>query len=174
MIESSPSDTAVNPQIHKAWRLVEDFKSLSKLLNWQTSKHEDWIKTSNGKYHNFIWIQSVHPLTFDRICSDFKVAIRDKVAYHVVNISYLAWLFLKSPPEFIIRKIEKNPNYKKRIALYDLSKTLIDKSPCLRLNDTNSRVFIEFEKFIKQRLGVEIENINQRHVLQSSPQLYNS
>ena len=171
MSEPNLSETTVDPNIQKVWRLVEDFKEQSKSLDWKTSEHEDWIKTRNGEYHNFIWLQSVHPFTFDRICSDYKVAIRDENTYHVINISYIAWLFLQRPPENIVRKVKQNPKYTKRIALYDLSQALTDKSPCFRLNKTQSKVFLEFENFMKQQLGIDIADINPNSLMMIAPHL---
>jgi hypothetical protein len=49
-----------NVQIDKIWKLLKNFKAQCKKRNWVISKHEDWIKTNNGKYHNFVWTQSVH------------------------------------------------------------------------------------------------------------------
>jgi hypothetical protein len=172
MSESSFSEMLIDSNINKVWELLEDFKNLSKMHSWNTSEHEDWIKTKDGKYHNFIWIQSVHPFTFDRICSDYKIAIRDEISYHVIKISYIAWLFLKSPPENIVRKVKQNPKYKERIAIYDLSQALNDKFPCLKLNKTDSKVFREFEKFMKHKLGIEIEDIYHKTVLKIAPDLY--
>jgi hypothetical protein len=159
----------MNLIIHNIWELLDRFKNQCKLRNWEISEYEDWIKTSDGKYHNFLWIQLVHPSTFDRICRDYKVAIRDDISYRTVNVSYVAWLFLQSPTENMILKVKQNPEYTKRIAIYDLSRFFIDKSPCLNLNKTDSMVFREFEKFIECESGTEIEPIFKKPVLKMHP-----
>jgi len=172
MLKSNPSESSINSNIHKVWELLERFKDQCKLRDWEISEHEDWIKTSDGKYHNFQWIQSVHPSTFDRICGNHKIAIRNDVSYQVINASYIAWMFLKSPPENMIRKVKQNPEHSKRIALYDLSQALTDKSPCLKLNKTDSKVFKEFETFITSEFGIEIEPMNKKSFLKMPPHMY--
>ena len=161
MLKSNVLKTPTNSIIQNIWEILDCFKHQSKLQDWEISEHEDWIKTSDGKYHNFVWIRSVHPSTFDRVCGDYKIGIREEHSYSIITVSYIAWLFLESPPENIIRKVEKNSRYSKRIAIYDLSQALTDKFPCLKLNKTDSRVFREFEKFVKRKLQIEIEPIFQ-------------
>jgi len=157
MLKWSRQGMPMNLHIHKIWELLDRFKAQCQLRGWKTSEHEDWVKTGDDEYHNFLWIQTVHPSTFKKICADHKVAIREDVSYRVVNVSYIAWLFLQSPPENIIQRVKENPECSRRTATYDLSRAFTGKPLCSKLNKTDSRVFKEFEKFLEWELGMEVE-----------------
>lgn len=50
----------------------------------------------------------------------------------------------------------ENPELSKRTAIYDLSWVYEGKLICLKLNETDSIVFREFERFLEERWGVEL------------------
>lgn len=142
--------------IPKVWELLNRFKKWCQSMGWKTSEHEDWIKT-NDDYHNFLWIQTIHPSTFEKIATKRKCAIRQGISYKVVNVSYTAWLFSQSPPEKLVQRVATNPELYRRTAIYDLSWAYEGKPVCVKLNMTKSSVFQEFENFLTDRCGVEFK-----------------
>ena len=149
----------MNLPIPKVWKLIDLFKDQCQMKGWKSSEHEDWVKTGDEEYHNFLWIQTVHPSTFEKIAVNHKCAIRKGVSYQVVDVSYTAWLFPQSPPENLMQMVNENPELSRRTAIYDLSLAYAGKPLCLKLNETDSTVFKEFEKFLQEELGVEIKPV---------------
>lgn len=146
--------------IPKIWELLKNFKDLCKSRGWETSEHEDWVKT-NDDYHNLLWIRTIHPSTFEKVALNQKCAIRQGLSYHVVDVSYTAWLFPQTPPEELIKRVLNNPELSSKIAIYDLSWAYEGKPVCVKLNMTESRVFREFESFLEDRCGVELKPARQ-------------
>jgi len=147
-------------RIPKVWELLDSFKCQCQLRGWKTSEHEDWVKIGD-EYHNFLWTQTVHPSTFEKIAVNHKCAIREGISYHVVDVSYTAWLFPQGPPEGLVQIIKENPELSRRTAIYDLSWMYAGKPLCLKLNETKSRAFQEFERFLKEKWGVEVKPVQE-------------
>ena len=122
--------TDASSRIPKFWELLDLFKERCQLKGWKTSKPEDWVKTSDGKYHNFLCIQTVHLSTFEKIGLNRKVTICEGVSYQVIDVSYTAWLFLKSPPENLMESLKEDPELSRRNAIYDLSWAYSGKPLC--------------------------------------------
>jgi len=166
----------MNLPIPKVWKLLDLFKDQCQLKGWKSSEHEDWVKTGDEEYHNFLWIQTVHPSTFEnhnflwiqtvhpstfeKIAVNHKCAIRKGISYQVVDVSYTAWVFPQSPPENLMQMVSENPELSRRTAIYDLSLAYAGKPLCLKLNETDSTVFKEFEKFLQEELGVEVKPVH--------------
>jgi hypothetical protein len=148
----------MNVTIPKVWKLLDLFKDQCRLRGWKTSEHEDWVKTRDDEYHNFLWIQTVHPSTFEKIALNRKCAIREGISYKVVDVSCTAWLFPQGPPENLMQTFEENPELSRRTAIYDLSLAYAGKPLSLKLNETDSMVFQEFEKFLQEKLGIEVKS----------------
>jgi len=142
--------------IPKVWELLKYFKGQCQSKGWKTSDYGDWVKKGN-EYHNFLWTRTVHPSTFEKVAMSRRCAIREGVSYQVVEVSYTAWVFPEAPPEKLRQIVTENPELSKRIAIYDLSWAYAGKPVCLKLNETDSTVFKEFEKFLEQRCGVKIQ-----------------
>ncbi|UCE44251.1 MAG: hypothetical protein JSV57_01835 [Candidatus Bathyarchaeota archaeon] len=142
--------------IPKVWDLLKNFKESCQSRGWKISEHEDWIRT-NDDYHNFLWIQTIHPSTFEKVAMNQKCAIRQGISYQVVDVSYTAWLFPRAPPEELIEWIANNPELSKRTAIYDLSWAYEGIPVCVKLNMTESPVFQEFEAFLEDRCGVKLK-----------------
>ena len=147
-------------RIPNAWELLTRFKGWCRLKGWETSEHGDWVKTGDNKYHNFLWSQTVHPSTFKKIAGKHKCVLHNGTFYQVVDVSYTAWLFLQSPPENIVKKVRENPRCSKTTSIYDLSHAFTDKPFYLKLNETNSIVLKEFERFLEEELAVEVNSIH--------------
>jgi len=144
-------------RVSKVWEILKKFKDFCKFRGWKTSESEDWIEIDE-KYHNFLWARNIHPSSFTNIAKNRKCVVREGLSYHVVEASYTAWLFPEAPSETCIKAIFENPDFQKRIALYDLSPLLEGKDLCVKLNHTDSPVFHEFENFLKKELKVKLEH----------------
>ena len=140
----------------KVWEILRKFKELCRFRGWKTSESEDWVETDN-KYHNFLLARNIHPSSFKSIAANRKCVVREGLSYRVVEASYMAWLFSETPPENLANIFLENPEFSKRVALYDLSPLTEGKNTCVKLNYTDSPVFQEFEKFLEKNLGVKIE-----------------
>jgi hypothetical protein len=143
------------PKIRK---IIERFKDLCKFHGWKTSEKNDWIETKN-EYHNFLWTRNIHPSSFKTIAANRKCVVQEGLSYRVVEASYAAWLFSETPSETLVKTIFENPDFSKRIALYNLSPILKGKNVGFKLNHTDSPVFQEFEKFLKKELKVKLNPI---------------
>lgn len=142
--------------ISRVWEILGNFKLFCVRLGWKTSESEDWVEMEDN-YHNFLWTRDVHPSSFRRIALDKKCVVREGTSYRVVEATYTAWLFSQTPSEELVRTISENPALSKSIALYDLSQVTKGKNLCVRLNNTGSQVFQEFEKFLQSELKVRVE-----------------
>lgn len=119
-------------------------------------EHEDIVEVVD-QYHLFIWAWRVNPCTFEKIVSGpLTCGVREGVSYRVVHVSYLAWTLPQSPPENATRLVMERDDLSKKIAVYDLSQAYAGEPICLKLNETNSIVFEEFEKFLNIEYGLEL------------------
>jgi hypothetical protein len=146
-------------KIHKVWEILKRFKDCCKFRGWKTSESEDWVEIDD-EFHNFLWARAVHPSSFQRIISNRKCVIQEGLAYHVVEASYTAWLFSETPSETLVKTVFENPEFSKRIALYDLSYMLEGRKVCVKMNLTDSPVFQEFESFLQKELKIKVKPIS--------------
>jgi hypothetical protein len=145
--------------ISRVWEILSKFKLFCISLGWKTSESEDWVEME-GNYHSFLWTRDVHPSSFRRIALEKKCVVREGASYRVVEASYSAWLLSHTPSEELVRTICENPALSKSVALYDLSQVTKGKDLCVRLNNTGSQVFQEFEKFLQSELKVRVEPLS--------------
>ncbi|MCW4015425.1 MAG: hypothetical protein NWF06_03565 [Candidatus Bathyarchaeota archaeon] len=143
------------------WRLIDNFKEQCRLTGWETCETEDWIKTEDNKYHSFLWTQTIHPSTFEKIAKNRKCGIRRGNSYEVVNISYTGWLFQERPPEFLISWIKENTELSQKNAIFDLSCMYTGKNICRKINETKSSVFKEFEHFLEEGWNIEFKHADE-------------
>jgi len=146
-------------KVPKVWDILKKFKDLCGFRGWKTSENEDWVEINN-EYHNFLWTRNVQPSTFQRIVTDKKCIVQKGLSYRVVEAAYTAWLFSQTPSESLVKTVFENPDFSKRIALYDFSPLLKGKRMCVKLNRTDSTVFKEFEKFLKEEWGVKLKPLS--------------
>jgi len=139
--------------------ILSKFKNLCRCHGWKTSENEDWVEI-NDDYHNFLWARDVHFSSFKRLISNRKCVVREGLCYRVVEPSHTAWLFSETPKEDLVRTIFENPDFSSKIALYDLGPFLEGKNLCVKLNNTGSPVFREFENFLQNELKVKVEPLS--------------
>jgi len=144
--------------ISKVWEILGEFKLFCMRRGWKTSESEDWVEMEDN-YHNFIWAREVHPSSFRKIALEGKCVVKEGTSYRVVEAAYTAWLFSQTPSEELVRAVSENPRLSKSVALYDLSQATKSNNLCVRLNNTSSQVFQEFEKFLQSELNVRVESL---------------
>jgi hypothetical protein len=142
----------------KIQEILKRFEDLCKFHGWKTSEKDDWIETENG-YHNFLWARNIHPSSFKSIAASRKCVVREGLSYRVVEASYTAWLLSEEPSETLVKTIFENPDFSKKMALYNLSPVLEGKNLGFKLNHTDSTVFQEFENFLEKELKVKLNPI---------------
>jgi len=144
--------------VPKVWEILCSFKCDCETLGWSVSENEDWVK-AEGLYHNFLWIRTIRPAAVKEIALKHKCAIRKRSCYEIVDVAYIAWLLHETPSEELLQAFFDDPELSKRVALYDLSAVYSDEPICLRLNQTDSRVFMEFEKFLERKWKIKFKQI---------------
>ena len=149
----------MNLSVPQVWDILTRFKGNCHARGWKPSEREDWVMTEDGKYHNFLWVQTVHPTTFAKIASKHKCAINKGTYYEVVNVSYTAWLFTRSLPETCVEVVQTNPELSNITALYDLSPLYSGDSFYFQKNGTDSVVLEAFEQFLKTELGIVAKSL---------------
>lgn len=83
--------------------------------------------------------------------------MRNGISYQVVNVKYTAWLFPEPPPEELWKMLTDDQNLAEKTAVYDLSGLRESKPICLKCNKTKSKVFKEFENFLRRKFGSEFK-----------------
>ena len=158
----------------RIWEVLTNFKRFCRLRGWRASENEDWVEL-NDDYHNFLSTRNVSPASFKAIIANRKCVVHKGLLYTVVEPSHLAWLFSEAPQENLYSSILKNPDFSRHIAIYDLSPMLEGKNTCVKLNNTDSPVFHEFETFLWSELKVTVEPFqtfsNSKISVSSIPQL---
>lgn len=149
----------------KIWNILKTFKDLCQELGWKTSENEDWIRI-DGKYHNFLYTKSIDLSSFKKVLMKHKCVVPEGLSYHIVDAAYTAWLFSETPSSNLLKTVMENPDLTKKVAVYDLSPVLEGKNRCVKLNNTDSTVFLEFENFLRDKLEVKLSTL--------SPDLVNS
>ncbi len=143
-------------KISEVWEILERFRKCCKQRKWNTSENEDWIGVDDN-YHSFLCAREVHPSSFKRIAAKKKCVVREGLSYRVVEAEYAAWLFSKAPSDDIVKTIREDPELAGRIAVYDFSPLTSGRMNCVKLNNTDSVVFREFESFLKSEIGIVAE-----------------
>ena len=139
------------------WRLIDVFKGCCQVKGWETCEIEDWIKTEDGKYHNILWTKTIHPSTFKSINNKSRCGIRHDKTYDVVKVAYIAWLFQEKPPEILMLWIKEDSDLAKKSAIFDLSSIYKGDNICFSYNQTESIVFKELEKFMKEKWQIDFK-----------------
>lgn len=138
--------------------MLRSFKNSCETRGWNISENEDWVK-ADGLYHNFLWIRTIRPAALKEIALKHRCAIKKRTSYDIVDVAYMAWLLYETPSEELLQTIFEKPELLGKVALYDLSAVYSDEPTCLRLNQTDSKVFKEFEEFLERRWKIKFKHI---------------
>ncbi len=133
--------------------MIDSFMNRCRLKGWEIIENETVVK-SEGEYHNLIWIRELHPPTFERVAEYDEVAISDGAAYKTLETSYTAWICFKTSCESLMQIMTQKPELLRRNAVYDLSQAFINRT-CVKLNETASEVFHDFERFLLDDLRIK-------------------
>lgn len=129
------------------WDFMEKFKHACKIRGWKVFERED-IVDENGRYHQIVLVHQIHFETFRRVTTSFHRFIRERETLNMIDISYIAWISQNPIPESVLDFLAAEPRLLSRIALYDLSLLDRGRNVCLKINETDSVVFQEFERFL--------------------------
>ncbi len=146
-------------RLPKVWEIFERFKGFCRSKGYRASEHEDWIEL-NDTYHNFLWTRNVPSSSFKAIISNRKCVVQKGVSYSVVESSRMAWLFSEEPSDDLLKIVTEDPEYSKRVAIFDLSPLVNGKNMCLKLNNTDSPIFHEFETFLQSELKIMVQPLH--------------
>lgn len=140
------------------WDLIRQFKRHCKSMGWWVSPYEDVIY-ADGEYHNFICAKKVHPKTFRAIAFNQRYPVRESDRlYRLVNISYMAWIFQEKPSGDIFAILAEDQDIRRHTAIYDLSDAYSERAICIKVNETKSIVFQEFERFLRDEYCLNLIN----------------
>lgn len=159
-VESMISNIS-NMKTFRAWNILKKFKESCRTLGWRTSETEDWIEVNN-EYHSFLLTRSVHPSSFKNIVYSKKCVVREGLSYRVVEAKYTAWVFSEAPSRDLIDLVLDDLDVSKRVAIYDLSPLMEGRKLCIKFNKTGSRVFQEFENYLRKELDVKLRTCIKR------------
>lgn len=143
--------------VRKIWEIVALFMRRCRSKGWQVIEREDIIKR-NEEFHNILWTRKIQLSTFKSIAAKETSTIEEGTSYRPVNVSYNAWICATPLSDSLKQTIAKKPELLKRNAIYDLSENRA-KGAAKKLNKTDSEVFQEFEKFLKDELRFELSPI---------------
>ena len=141
------------------WEIVDGFKKRCQLKGWHTIEHEDVVE-SNGEYHSLKWIRGLHPSTFNRVAGNVTYKLKLGEVDRIVNVSYTAWICNKTSCEALMQIMVKNPELLTRNAVFNLSQAYTN-NMCLKINETASEVFQDFERFLENKLKIAIKSAGQ-------------
>ena len=142
----------------KVWDLIDKFKERCKPKGWNTYQNEDLIEAEN-EYHRFVWVNHLYPNTFKRVVLDKLwnlCAVREGGSYRTMSLSYLTWVLPETPSRTILQMFDDSLTLSKRVALYDLSGAYAGNMACLKVNETESVVLQEFERFLISEYGIKL------------------
>jgi hypothetical protein len=143
--------------------LLRHFKTECLTKGWKASETEEWIKADDGYHALFCTSPSVNIYSLTKIAERSKCLVIEGGAYRVVDAAYTAWL-LPEPSEHIqqelVRAISKNPQLAKRTALYCFQTANTGILECSARNVTDSKVFKQFEKFLKDNIGINLKQFS--------------
>ncbi|NIR88106.1 hypothetical protein GWO13_11415, partial [Candidatus Bathyarchaeota archaeon] len=105
-----------------------------------------------------LWIRKIHPSTFNSVAADQTRAIQEGKSYRAIDVSYNAWICATPLPESLKQIIARKPKLLNRNAVYDLS-AIFTRGAVEKLNKTDSEVFQEFERFLRDELQFELKPI---------------
>jgi hypothetical protein len=138
----------------KAWDLIDEFKERCKLKGWKAYDKCDVVEADN-KYHEFIWVRNIQPTAFKSIIMNAACSVQEGLSYRMIKLSHMVWVLVETPTTSIWRMVKETPGLARKVSIYDLSEAYKGKLTCSRLNETESAVLQEFERFINTKYGLE-------------------
>jgi len=131
-------------------------KHCVKSKSWKVYEGADLIQVKN-KFHKFVWIQNLRPLTFESMIRNPLCAVAEGVLYRTKSISFMAFVVPQPPSAEILKFFREEPSIQRWVALYDLSRVFGSEPVCAKLNMTKSPVFNEFERYLDKCYDIKFE-----------------
>jgi hypothetical protein len=139
------------------------FKTECQTKDWQASETEEWVKADDGYHALFCTRPSTNIYSLMKIAEHSKCPVIEGGAYRVIDAAYTAWL-LPEPSGLmqkeLVQAIAKNLQLAKKTALYFFHKANGEALECLTVNGTDSKVFRQFEEFLKDKLGMKLKRFS--------------
>lgn len=135
-------------QLSDFWDFIERFKDVCRARGWKVLEQED-IVCEGGRYHQIILLHQIHFETFRRVTLNPHRFIREGELLNMINVSYVAWVSQGAIPNEALDFLAAESRLLSRVALYDLSPLREGRKLCLKINETGSAVFREFENFLE-------------------------
>ena len=154
--------------------LLRLFKTECLTKGWEASETEEWVKADDGYHALFCTRPSVNIYSLMKIAERSKCLVIEGGAYRVVDAAYTAW-FLPAPSERmqqeLVQTVAKNPPLAKRTALYCFQMSNIGILGCSARNVTDSKVFKQFENFLKDKIGINLKPLRPRKALREKQKM---
>ena len=151
----------------RVWELLGQFKTRCGGKGWKIFPDEDVVNTGN-EYHYFAWTPHIRPKTLQKVIKNPQTPIRDGLSYRMVSLSYIAWVSPETINEDVLEVFSEVSDRSRKTALYDVSPLYEGKTVCLRVNETSSNVFHEFEMFLTEKYGVSFKPLHKPQATVSS------
>jgi hypothetical protein len=160
--------------LSELFELLRLFKTECLTKGWEASETEEWIKADGGYHALFCTRPSVNIYSLTKIAERSKCLVVEGGAYRVVDAAYTAWL-LPEPSEHmqqeLVQAVAKNPKIAKRTALYCFQMSNMGILECSARNVTDSKVFKQFEKFLKDKIGINLKPLRPQKALKERQQM---
>jgi hypothetical protein len=141
------------------WSLLDEFKSRCRTRGWKAYENDDLIE-AEGEAHKFFWTRNTHASTFKQIVADSSCSVLEDVSVRTVSFSYKAWILIDKPSwDIWLYMIKEASHLLRTVALFDLSQARGGEHRCMKLNETKSVVFQEFERFVREEHGIEFRSL---------------
>ncbi len=154
--------------------LLRLFKAECLTKGWEASETEDWVKADDGYHALFCTRPTVNIYSLMKIAGRSKCLVIEGGAYRVADAAYTAWL-LPGPSEHmqqeLVQAVARNPQLAKRTALYCFQTSNIGILECSTRNVTDSKVFKQFENFLKDKIGINLKPLRPRKALREKQQM---
>lgn len=149
--------TILVPQI---WDLLSAFSEHCQSKTWNYYNNGTVIE-ADDKYHRFIWTRGLHLHTFKNLIQNPLCTVCVDKTYKFTQPAYTAWILAESPiADLWLYLIHDAPELLSNVAIYDLSRVYSDGSSiCLKINETRSPIFHEFETFLTTKYNISCHQL---------------
>lgn len=121
----------------------------SKKSSWKTFNTENLVQTETG-FHRFVLVESPQLGNLKDAVKHSRVFIRDEEGYRSVTAKFTAFVSFEPISAGLLLLFEEDPSLSSWLSLYDLGSAVKNSSTFSKINLTNSEVFLEFEKFLRE------------------------
>jgi hypothetical protein len=153
--------------------LEKFMKQCIKTQSWKTYNEQNLVQTKTG-YHKFVIVDRPQLWDFKNAIRNPTTIIHDVYGYRTVKNNFTALISFEPVSAGLLLWFEEDPRLSNQIALYDLGSAIKNPISFSKINQTNSEVFFEFEKFLSEVYQIKLpafrifaNPINQLQILDS-------